>query len=158
MGMFPFSFAGKSGFGHNGKLDGFEASLTHYPAEKLTIAYCSNGGIYQKADLLDAIVHICLNMPYRMPSFTPTLLTTSELDSYNGTYLSSQEDIKIVCTHDGNRLLLETKGFKLPVENIGSNQFMNAKFGLFFTFNQNRTELTIKEVDQTYHLFRKDQN
>lgn len=156
MGMFPFSFHRNSGFGHNGKLDGFEASLSYYPSEKLAIAYCTNGGIYQKADILDGVLRICFDMPYTVPSFTPSWLSSKELVSYGGTYLSNHGDIKVVCTSDGSKVILETKGHKFPIDNIGNNQFMNTQLGLFFTFNNAHTELMIKEVDQTYYLLRKD--
>lgn len=156
MGMFPFHFGDKTGFGHNGKLDGFEASLSYYASEKLAIAYCTNGGFYQKADILDGVLHICFGTPYTIPSFIPVKLSNKELESYSGTYLSSQGDIKVLCTNDSIRLLLETKGHKFPVENIGHNHFMNSQLGLFFTFNELHTGLTIKEVDQTYYLVKKD--
>lgn len=156
MGMFPFPFYNQVGFGHEGRLDGAEASLRYYPEQKLAIAYCTNAGVVQKADILNGVLSICFAAPYTISTFTPLALNSAKLDVYDGTYESSQGDIKVVCTHNAQQLLLQTKGQQLIADCIGKNEFMNAKQGFFFSFNDARSVLTIKDFHNTYYLSKKN--
>lgn len=156
MGMFPFSFYNQVGFGHEGRLDGAEASLRYYPEQKLAIAYCTNAGVLQKVDILNGVLSICFAAPYAISTFNPLALNSTQLDVYDGTYESSQGDIKVVCTHDSGRLLLQTKGQQLVGDCISKNEFMNAKQGFFFSFNDGRSVLTIKDFHNTYYLNKKN--
>ena len=74
MGMFPYEFDTHHGFGHNGKTEGFASSLTYYPEDKLAIAYCTNGEVYSKADILNGVLAIYFNKPFTIPNFSPVLL------------------------------------------------------------------------------------
>jgi hypothetical protein len=156
MGMFPFPFYDQVGFGHEGRLDGAEASLRYYPGQKLTIAYCTNAGVIQKADILNGVLSICFGAPYTIPTFTPIVLDSAQLEVYDGTYESSKGDIKVVCTHDTKKLLLQTKGQELVADCIGKNEFMNMQQGFFFSFNELRSVLTIKDFHNTYYLSKRN--
>lgn len=152
MGMFPYSFQSKKGYGHNGKTEGFASSLSYYPEDKLAIAYCTNGEVYPKADILNGVLGICFNTAYSIPVFKPLVINNQELDKYIGTYLSSQPPIKVLCTKNEVNLLLETSGHTFVLDAIGNNKFMNARYGYFFEFNQANKQLLIKEGDDIYYL------
>ncbi len=95
---------------------------------------------------------IYFNTPFTVPSFKPQPLTDTELDLYPGTYTSAQFGITIICTKAGNALELETRGMKLTLDALGNRKFMNTRFGFFFTFNPDKQELVIQDVDDTYYL------
>jgi D-alanyl-D-alanine carboxypeptidase len=152
MGIFPFPFYNEVGLGHEGRLDGAEASLRYYPAQKLAIAYCTNAGVVQKADILNGVLCICFRAPYAIPTFAPVALNSAQLKVYDGTYESRQSNIKVVCTHDTKQLFLQIKGQQLIADCIGKDEFMNAQQGFFFSFNDMRSILTIKDFHNTYYL------
>ena len=52
MGMFSKEFDTHHGFGHNGQTEGCSSSLSYYPDDQLAIAYCTNGEVYHKEDIL----------------------------------------------------------------------------------------------------------
>ncbi len=74
-GLFPYGDEKHDGLGHNGKTEGFGASLQYYPEKKLAIAYCTNGEVYPKAEILNDIFKICfLTCLVRCPHFNRFLL------------------------------------------------------------------------------------
>jgi len=152
MGMFPFEFGPHKGFGHNGKTEGFASSLTYYPEDKLAIAYCTNGEVYHKAKILDGVLSIYFNKSYTTPTFQPVNLSDAVLDQYTGTYTSGPSGIKVICTHDGDHLQLETRGQLMKLEALGNNEFFNKGFGFFFEFDPSGKKLTIKDVESNYEL------
>lgn len=152
MGIFPYAFQSKKGYGHNGKTEGFASSLSYYPDEKLAIAFCTNGEVYPKADILNGVLSICFGAVYTIPSFKPLAVNSRDLEKYTGTYLSSQPPIKVVCTKTDSNLLLETNGHTFVLNAIAGNQFMNPQFGFFFDFNPAGKQLLIKESDEVYYL------
>ena len=70
----------------------------------------------------------------------------------------SSDQIVVICTKDGSKLLLETKGKVFEVEKINDNYFMNASSGYFFEFYPDKGELQIKETDNIYYLERAKQS
>jgi D-alanyl-D-alanine carboxypeptidase len=152
MGIFPYSFQSKKGFGHNGKTEGFASSLTYYPEDKLAIAYCTNGEVYPKADILDGVLSIYFNAPYKVPSFISLQLTAQQLDQYIGTYTSEQPAIKVVCTKSNTGLGLETQGHSFAVDAVAGDTFINRQFGFVFEFDLANKQLMIIEGGVTYYL------
>lgn len=151
MGMFAFPFMQRTAFGHGGRIDGFSSTLQYFPEERLAIAYCTNGIVYPKEDVVEAILRICFNEPYVIPQFnSTTALSQQTLDGYTGTYSSVDLPIKIICTSLKGALTVETQGQPFATQWIGKDQFMNAQFGFFFVFRPG--ELTLKEGDNVYVL------
>lgn len=90
MGMFPFDIAGHKGFGHNGKTEGFASSLTYYPDVRIAIAYCTNGEVWSKNWLLDAVRSILFEPPYAIPTFNAVKVPITTLDQDTGRYRSPE--------------------------------------------------------------------
>ena len=149
MGMFPFDH---DGYGHNGRIEEFYSALRYYPAEKLAVSYITNGIIYPRTDILAGIEKICFNEPYAIPFAVSIQPTTSEFDKYTGKYASEDIPIKVNCTKEGARLLLETRGTVFEVTPVAVNYFMHAPTGTFFEFFPATGELQIKETDNVYYL------
>jgi CubicO group peptidase (beta-lactamase class C family) len=152
MGMFPNKYGSKKSFGHNGRIEEFYSALWYFPDEKLSFAYCTNGIVYPRTDILEGVLKICFNEPFTLPFSKDSSLQGGNLDKYLGKYSSGQ--IVVNCTKDGNKLLLETKGKVFETEKINDSYFMNASSGYFFEFYPDKDELQIKETDNIYHLKR----
>jgi len=154
MGMFPYGSEKYPGFGHNGKTEGFASSISYYPADKLAIAYCTNGEVYSKNYILDGVRAICFNEPYSIPTFKALKLSDQQLDQYAGTY-SSQEGITVICTKNEGNLWLETRGQKLKLNALGDSKFFDPRFGFFFNFSEGNKKLRIIDVEDGYELEKK---
>jgi CubicO group peptidase (beta-lactamase class C family) len=150
MGMFPFDVAGHPGFGHNGKTEGFAASLTYYPEDKIAIAYCTNGEIYSKNWILDGVKAIVLNQAFAMPDFLPVTLPEQVLDRDTGRYRSATDGIGAVIKRNGNQLVLETRGKAFPIVALTERRFWNREFGFFFDIDPGG--LNIIDVESEYYL------
>ncbi|GAB3917705.1 serine hydrolase domain-containing protein [Larkinella terrae] len=155
MGLFPYDFGAKTGYGHNGRIEEFYSALRYFPETKLAIAYCTNGILYPRTDILDAVLKISFRKPDTIPFSQPNLLKSKDLDAYLGSYSSTQLPIVVTCTKAGSQLVLETKGKSFEVVPINSNYFMHAPTGTFFEFHPDKGELLIKETDNVYELRRK---
>ena len=152
MGMFPNKYGSKISFGHNGRIEEFYSALWHFPNEKLSFAYCTNGIDYPRTDIIEGVLKICFNEQLTLPFTKDSILQSEDLDKYTGKYSSGP--IVVNCTKDGTKLLLETRGKVFEVEKISDNYFMNAISGYFFEFYPDKGELLIKETDNIYHLKR----
>jgi D-alanyl-D-alanine carboxypeptidase len=155
MGMFPYGSKKHPGFGHNGKTEGFASSISYYPADKLAIAYCTNGEVYSKNYILDGVRAICFNEPYSIPTFEALKLNDQQLDQHTGTYSSGSDGITVVCTKNEGNLWLETRGQKLKLDAFGDDKFFDPRFGFFFNFSGGNRKLRIIDVEDEYMLERK---
>jgi hypothetical protein len=152
MGLFPYESGTRKGYGHNGKTEGFASSLSYYPDEKLAVAYCTNGEVYPKADILNGVLSVCFNTPYMIPTFKSLKLSAAELDRYCGSYLSKQPPIEVICTRKDSVLTLQTKGQIFTVEPVEKDRFMNKQFGFFFDFDLSKKQLVIEQGSVNYYL------
>lgn len=152
MGMFRNKYGNKPSFGHNGRIEEFYSALWYFPDEKLSFAYCTNGINYPRTDLIEGILKIIFNEPFKIPFTQNNNLKSEDLDKYLGEYSSGQ--IGVNCTKDGIKLFLETRGNSFEAKRIGDNYFMNAVSGYFFEFYPHKGELLIKETDNIYYLKR----
>ncbi|HEY1054915.1 MAG TPA: serine hydrolase domain-containing protein [Emticicia sp.] len=155
MGIFPFEFHGKMAYGHNGRVEEFYSAVRYYREQKMALAYCTNGILYPRVDILEGIQKICFNLPYTIPFSKSLIVTSQDLDKYVGKYASDNMPIVVNVSKDNTRLLLETQGKVFEVEPIGKNYFMHAQAGYFFEFIPEKSELLIKETDNVYYLKKK---
>ena len=58
MGMEPFSFAGKTRYGHTGRSGSSRAWLAYFPDEKLALAYTTNAKIYEVRKIVSGVFDI----------------------------------------------------------------------------------------------------
>jgi hypothetical protein len=98
------------------------------------------------------IEKICFNESYAIPFTVFIQPTTAGLDLYTGKYASEDIPIKVNCTKEGTKLLLETRGTVFEVTPVSVNYFMHAPTGTFFEFFPATGELQIKETDNVYYL------
>jgi D-alanyl-D-alanine carboxypeptidase len=154
MGLFSFTHRSTTAFGHNGRIEEFYSSVRYFPREKLSVAYITNGIIYPRADIIEAVLKICFNEPFVAPFSHRPELRSEELNKYAGRYSSEQLPIIVNCTVDQNKLLLETRGKIFEATPVNRHYFMHADSGYFFEFFPEKRELHIKETDNIYVLKR----
>ena len=106
-GLFARPFGARPGYGHTGGIDGFVTLTTYFPAEKLAVAFCSNGQNYSPHDVLLGALSIYFGQPYRIPTFPASSFVPAavDLERYAGTYASAQiPGLKITMTKSGTTL------------------------------------------------------
>src|SRR5882757_6961421 len=155
MGIFPYGSEAHPGFGHNGKTEGFASSLSYYPENKLSVAYCTNGEVYPKAEILDDVFKICFNLPCTIPTFNFIVLDENQLNRYTGNYSDNKSNMQVLSTKNAGKLILETRGQQFRLDALSDHQFMNAQYGFFFEFKSDGRQLLIKDVDDIYVLNKK---
>jgi len=153
-GMFPYGDDKHHGYGHDGKTEGFASSLSYYPESGLTIAYCTNGVIFPKDDIVDLIFNICFNLPCKVPSFKTIALNHDALANYTGTF-TGDHGLQVTVTNNNSQLTLEIKGAKFLLDAVSDHEFVNRQFGFFFEFRENGSKLLIKDDGSVYWLNKK---
>jgi CubicO group peptidase (beta-lactamase class C family) len=152
MGIFPYDFDNKKGYGHNGRIEEFYSAVRYYPEKKLAVSYITNGILYPRTDILDGIFKICFNDTYSIPFSRSMQLKNSNLNNYIGKYISKDLPFDVICNKDNDKLEFEAKGKVMEAVLINKNYFMNLKTGTFFDFNPQKGGLKIKETDEVYYL------
>jgi CubicO group peptidase (beta-lactamase class C family) len=147
MGIFTNKYGRQKSYGHNGRIEEFYAALWFYPEANLSIAYCTDGIHYSRTDLIEGVLNICFNEPFRLPFSN---YRNESLESYAGNY--SNDQITVSCTVKEKQLIIETRGAKFELEQINVNYFMHRSSGYYFEFFPQEGELQIKETDNIYYL------
>jgi D-alanyl-D-alanine carboxypeptidase len=153
-GLFPYGDANHVGYGHNGKTEGFGASLQYYPERHLAIAYCTNGEVYPKAQILDRVFKISFGLPCDIPTFNPKIIDAASLARLVGSYSSADKNIEATTTTEAGNLVISVKGQPFPLVALSEHEFWNVPFGFFFDFSGDGEKLTLKDVDDVYELRR----
>lgn len=149
MGIFANKYGKEPSFGHNGRIEEFYTAVWHFPTKKLSIAYCTNGINYPRADLMENILKICFGEHTVLP-FTDSTCTAAELQTLTGRYRNDQ--IEVNCQSTDGKLFIETRGKLFATSKLGINYYWNKESGYYFAFNPANKTLDIKETDNTYHL------
>jgi CubicO group peptidase (beta-lactamase class C family) len=156
MGLFQFPFNGKKSFGHNGGIDGFASMLAYFPDEKLSIAYCTNGQVYNMNNIVMGALSIYFNKPYSIPSFKAVSLTAEDLEKYLGVYASSQIPLKITISKDNLTLMAQATGQSaFPLEAVEKDKFKFDQAQIIIEFNTTTQEMTLIQGGKSY-IFRKE--
>ena len=68
LGLWPYVIAGETGLGHAGSVDGFTASVYHFPARGISIACMSNASMLPMKDVIDQVLTTVLVRGHRPPA------------------------------------------------------------------------------------------
>jgi len=150
-GMFSFGDSLHTGYGHNGKTEGFASSLQYYPENQLAIGYCTNGEVYPKDRILNAVFKLCFNEPATIPTFLPITLRQDQLQPFTGTY-AGDNGLQVTGAVNNGSLTLETKGQQISLEALSDHEFRNTRFGFFFEFENEGQQLVVHDAAVTYWL------
>lgn len=155
MGMFQMPFDNKKAYGHGGSIDGFVANLGYFPDEKLTVAYCSNGHVYNFNQIMIGVLSIYFGKDYQIPSFVTINIDPKELDKYTGEYISDQIPLKITVSKHNNTLRGQATGQPFfPLEAFAENKFRFEPAGIEIDFEPSKGEMILKQGGKSY-LYRK---
>lgn len=152
MGMIQFPLGTKRAYGHNGSIDGFASMLAYFPAEKLVIAYCTNGQAYPINDIMIGVLSIYFQVPYQIPRFKAApILSPAEIARYAGMYASTQMPLKIEVTAKGAALQAQATGQPaLPLTLVDKDTFTFDPAGIRMVFAPDRREMLLKQGGRSY--------
>ena len=124
--MEPFTFAGKTFYGHTGGADNYGAWLAYLPEEKLAVAYTTNAKVYPVKDIMSGIFDIYYNKPFQIPALESIAISPEVLDKYVGVYTPSDAPVKFTITRDGSTLFFQPPGAgsAVPLEATAQDKFM----------------------------------
>ena len=156
MGMFEYPYFEKKSYGHTGAIDGFQSIVSYFPEEKLALAITSNGINYSNNNIMLAALSSYFNKPFKLPTFEKIEISVEILQSYVGTYVSSQIPIKIEITNDGDKLFAQATGQSaLPLETIDTTTFKFEPAGIKLEFKADKKEMILKQAGKEF-LFKKE--
>jgi D-alanyl-D-alanine carboxypeptidase len=145
LGMEPFTFAGKTFYGHTGGADNYGAWLAYLPEEKLAIAYTTNAKVYPVGDIMKGITDIYYNKPFQIPSFESVTVSLEILESYIGVYSNPEAPVKFTITRDGTTLFFKPPGelAGVALEATAQDKF-KIEGAVIVEFDAAKNQMTIK--------------
>jgi CubicO group peptidase (beta-lactamase class C family) len=148
MGMEPFSFAGKTLYGHTGGSGSSGAWLAYFPEEKLALAYTTNAKIYEVRNIVSGVFDIYWNRPFQIPTFDAVAVSPEVLDRYVGVYTIPGTPAKMTVTLNGATLYIQAgaEPSGVPLEATAEDKF-KIDPGVVFEFDAAKGRLTIKRAN-----------
>ncbi|MBL7752793.1 MAG: serine hydrolase, partial [Chitinophagaceae bacterium] len=143
MGMEPFTFSGKTLYGHTGGSNSSGSWLAYEPEEQLALAYTTNAKIYPVADIVAAVFDIYWNRPYQVPTFEALVVSPEILDKYVGVYVVAGTPARMTVTRSGSTIAIENGGNTIPLEATAPDTF-NLAPGVTVSFDMSKKQMTIK--------------
>jgi D-alanyl-D-alanine carboxypeptidase len=145
MGMEPFTFAGKTVYGHTGGSRSSGAWLAYFPEEKLALAYTTNAKIYEVRKIVSGVFDIYWNRPFQIPALEAVNVSPEILDRYAGVYTITGTPAKMTVTRDGATLYIQAGASPsgVPLEATAEDKF-KIDPGIVFEFDTAKGQLTIK--------------
>lgn len=150
-GMEPFTYNGKTFYGHTGGADNYGAWLAYLPEEKLAFAYTTNAKVYPVKNIINGVVDIYYNKPFQVPSFESIAVSTELLDKYAGVYSPADAPVKFTITRQGSTLYAQPPGTGagpgVPLEAVTQNKFKldnGTVDGVVFEFDIEKNQMIIK--------------
>jgi D-alanyl-D-alanine carboxypeptidase len=145
LGMEPFTFAGKTFYGHTGGADNYGAWLAYLPEEKLTVAYTTNAKVYPVVNIVSGVIDIYYNKPFQIPAFESIDVSPEVMDKYVGVYSNPEATVKFTVTRDGATLYVQPTGQSAaPLEATAQDKFKIEPPGIVFEFDAAKNQMTIK--------------
>ena len=145
LGLFRMPFYGRSAYGHNGGIDGFQSNAAYFPDDTVSVALTCNGVVMAMNDMLIGALSIYFGKEYTLPDFTPALkLNSEDLDKYLGVYSSRDIPLQITITKRDNVLVGQATGqssFEMEAYDTDKFRFEPAGLKMEFTPSENKMKL-----------------
>lgn len=146
MGIFPMPFYEFNGLGHTGAIDGFSSMMAYFPDNKVSFALISNGDNFNNNTISIAVLRAVFNKPYEIPDFKTYKVSTEELDTYLGTYATTELPLKLTITKEGETLIAQATGQQqLPLEAKEKNVFAFDRAGIVLVFKPDNKTVVLKQ-------------
>jgi len=145
LGMEPFTFAGKTFYGHTGGGDNYGAWLAYQPEEKLAVAYTTNAKVYPVKDIVSGVIDIYHNKPFQIPAFESIEVSPEVLEKYVGVYSSPDVPAKFTITREGATLFVQpgNQG-AAPLEATAEDKFQLLGGRVTFEFDAAKKQMIQK--------------
>jgi CubicO group peptidase (beta-lactamase class C family) len=144
LGMEPFTFAGKTFYGHAGGGDNYGAWLSYEPEEKLAVAYTTNAKVYPVENIVRGVVDIYYNKPFTIPALESLAISPEVLDKYVGVYSSPEAPVKFTITREGATLFFQPPGQSaVPLEATAQDKFQ-IEGAVVIEFDAAKNQMIIK--------------
>ncbi len=145
LGMEPFTFAGKTFYGHTGGGDNYGAWLAYLPEEKLAVAYTTNAKVYPVANIVSGVVDMYYNKPFQIPAFETIAVSPEVLDKYVGVYSNPEVPVKFTVTRQGATLFIQPGSQSAaPLEATAQDKFKIEPPGIVFEFDAAKNQMIQK--------------
>lgn len=145
LGMEPFTFAGRTFYGHTGGGDNYGAWLAYLPEEKLAVAYTTNAKVYPVVNIVSGVIDIYYNKPFQIPAFETIVVSPEVLDKFVGVYSIPGVPMKFTVTREGSTLFIQPTGQSaIPLEATASDKFKIEPPGIVFEFDAAKNQMTQK--------------
>jgi CubicO group peptidase (beta-lactamase class C family) len=156
MGLFQIPFYDKVGYGHNGGIDGFASIFSYFSDGDVSYALTSNGTNFNNNDISIVVLSAVYGKPYSMPEFKTYKIAAKDLDTYTGTYTSTQLPLKITVTRDDQKLIAQATGQpSFPLEATDKDKFAFSQAGIVMEFNPSEKTMILKQGGGQF-LYRKE--
>jgi D-alanyl-D-alanine carboxypeptidase len=156
LGMEPFTYNGKTFYGHTGGIDGFGSWLVYLPEEKLAVAYATNGKVYPVTNIIDGVVDIYYHKPFTIPAFETITVSPEVLGKYVGVYSISGAPMKFTVTREDATLFVQMNGQSpIPLEPTAQDKFRIESAGIVFEFDTAKNQM-IQKRDGRERIFTKE--
>jgi len=145
LGMGPFTFAGKTFYGHAGGGDNYGSWLAYEPEEKLAVAYTTNAKVYPVVNIVRGVVDIYYNRPFTIPALESIAVSAEVLDKYVGVYSTPEAPVKFTITREGGTLFFQPPGAQsaVPLEATAQDKFQ-IEGAIVIEFDAAKNQMTIK--------------
>ena len=138
-GLMQIEFFDKTGFGHDGLIDGFISNAFIFPNDNLSITYLSNGFRMDIQKLFAEIIGYNFKTDYvDIKKYSNLKLTKEDLRHFEGIYTKRKRTLKI--TEKNNILILnfnEIPTINFALTPITKNRFKNEIMGIEIEFYKN---------------------
>ena len=144
-GLMKVEFFDKTGFGHDGRIDGFISNAFIFPNDNLSITYLSNGFRWDIRTLYVEIMGYNFKTDYVDNNKYSTLkLTKEDLSHFEGVYTKRKKTLKI--TEKNSVLILnihEIPSVNFALTPITKNRFKNEIMGIEIEFYKNEKYILV---------------
>lgn len=147
LGLFPFEFYGKVGFGHAGAIDAFQSAVFYFPEQALSIALITNGMNYPFYKLLTGLLSLHFQQPFDYSELydEPMELDAEALSRYEGVFRNEGApaggDVTLFVQND--HLHMQIPGQPpLALEAYSESEFRLNLYGIYLSFKVDATGAT----------------
>lgn len=135
LGLIPFRFGDKVGYGHNGGIDGFQSTMAYFPDEKVAVAFVANGIDFSLNRIGIAVLSASFDQKLDLPSFDEVQVAQETLRRYEGVYSSKTIPLKITVRINDKKLTAQATGQgAFPLTPSSDVMFRFAPAGVVITF------------------------
>jgi D-alanyl-D-alanine carboxypeptidase len=128
-------------------MDGFQSLVLHFPAEKLTIAYLSNGWVYPRESLVSGALAGFRGQNLKLPDFSirAVEIPLETLQTYVGVYVSDQLPVKMTVSIQEGRLQAQPSGQRaILLEATAPDAFRFEPMGITMAFDAAKGTLALR--------------